>query len=147
MKGPGPGPYSTQFSSLWPEEKTSSAENVHGSPGSLWRETSDMRSTLPSTDVTVTSPMSSRLTRLRGAGSDEAPTQRASVCTQRGSVAGQGPRPMPHQLVGKRHGHVHVRSWGNLAGSTGSATTPFMYARAYLDSSTALYYVQVGHGL
>jgi RHS repeat-associated protein len=32
-------------------------------------------------------------------------------------------------------------AWGNLAGSTGSATTPFMYAGAYLDSSTGLYYM------
>jgi RHS repeat-associated protein len=32
--------------------------------------------------------------------------------------------------------------WGNLTGSTGSATTPFMYAGTYLDSSTGLYYMQ-----
>ena len=32
-------------------------------------------------------------------------------------------------------------AWGNLSGSTGSATTPFMYAGAYLDS-TGLYYLQ-----
>ena len=32
--------------------------------------------------------------------------------------------------------------WGNLTGSTGSATTPFMFAGAYLDSSTGLYYLQ-----
>jgi RHS repeat-associated protein len=33
-------------------------------------------------------------------------------------------------------------AWGNLAGSTGSATTPFMYAGQYLDSTTGLYYMQ-----
>ena len=33
-------------------------------------------------------------------------------------------------------------AWGNLAGSTGSATTPFMYAGAYYDSSTGLYYMR-----
>jgi RHS repeat-associated protein len=32
--------------------------------------------------------------------------------------------------------------WGDLTGSTGSATTPFMYAGAYYDSSTGLYYMQ-----
>ena len=32
--------------------------------------------------------------------------------------------------------------WGNLAGSTGSATTPFMYAGQYYDSATGLYYMQ-----
>jgi RHS repeat-associated protein len=32
--------------------------------------------------------------------------------------------------------------WGNLTGSTGSATTPFMYAGTYLDSATGLYYMQ-----
>ncbi|HUC15635.1 MAG TPA: RHS repeat-associated core domain-containing protein, partial [Acidimicrobiales bacterium] len=33
-------------------------------------------------------------------------------------------------------------AWGNLTGSTGSATTSFMYAGAYYDSSTGLYYMQ-----
>jgi RHS repeat-associated protein len=33
-------------------------------------------------------------------------------------------------------------AWGNLTGSTGSATTPFMYAGQYLDPTTGLYYMQ-----
>ena len=33
-------------------------------------------------------------------------------------------------------------AWGNLTGSTGSATTPFMYAGQYYDSATGLYYMQ-----
>ncbi len=33
-------------------------------------------------------------------------------------------------------------AWGNLTGSTGSATTPFKYAGQYLDSATGLYYMQ-----
>jgi RHS repeat-associated protein len=32
--------------------------------------------------------------------------------------------------------------WGNLTGSTGSATSPFMYAGQYYDSATGLYYMQ-----
>jgi RHS repeat-associated protein len=32
--------------------------------------------------------------------------------------------------------------WGNLIGSTGSATTPFMYAGQYYDTTTGLYYLQ-----
>ena len=33
-------------------------------------------------------------------------------------------------------------AYGNLTGSTGTATTPFMYAGAYLDALTGLYYLQ-----
>ncbi|MFZ2058810.1 MAG: RHS repeat-associated core domain-containing protein, partial [Acidimicrobiales bacterium] len=32
--------------------------------------------------------------------------------------------------------------WGNLTGSTGSATTPFGFAGAYLDPSNGLYYLR-----
>ena len=33
-------------------------------------------------------------------------------------------------------------AWGNLTGSSGTATTPFQFAGAYLDSSNGLYYLR-----
>jgi len=44
--------------------------------------------------------------------------------------------------TGSVTGSFTYDAWGNVTGSTGSATTPFMYAGQYLDSSTGFYYMR-----